>query len=124
VTTEPEEDFLQWSSTTRTYHADHLDADGDHLPIVSKPNWTMEHRAEDINVAQKLGTIETSADGTSARLTTFDQPGTITITVSASVAPTAFASKTFTVAVKRHPPVTTRLPTFRVTQSRNGSIHH
>jgi flagellar basal body P-ring protein FlgI len=117
-------DFLQWTRTTRTYHADHQGSDGEHLPIVSKPNWTIEHRAEDPNVAQSLGTMETSADGTSARITTHDQPGTITVTVSASVSPSAFATKTFTITVKRHLPVTTRSPTFKVTQSRNSSINH
>lgn len=118
------EEFVQWTNSKRIYHIDHLHLDGSHLPVVSKPTWTMEYKNEDPNVSQGLGTIETSPDGTSARITTHDQPGTITITVSASVSPTAFASKVFTIAVKRHLAVTTRAPTFTVTQSRNGSIHH
>jgi hypothetical protein len=122
------EEFLQWTqwtSTSRTYHVDHLDSeDGSHLPMISKPQWTMEHRPEDPNVSQGLGTLELSTDGTSARLKIGDQPGQIKITVSAHASPNAFASKTFTVNVKRHEPVTSRAPTLTVTQSRNGSIHH
>jgi hypothetical protein len=118
------EEFTQWTGTTRTYHADHLGSDGGHLPIISKPEWSIEHRAEDPNVSQGLATIETSTDGTSARLKTGDQPGQIKITVSALVSPTAFASKTFIVNVKRHEPVKASAPTFTITQSRNGSIHH
>lgn len=122
--TEEHETFVQWAGTRRLYHVDFEDIVGDHLPMLSKPHWTLESRNEDPNVSQGLATIETSADGSSARITTYDQPGTVTITVSASVSPTAFATKIFTITVKRHAPVTTRAPTFKVTQSRNGSIHH
>jgi hypothetical protein len=65
---------------------------------------------------------ETSADGSSARIQTFDQPGILTIKVSALVAPNAVATKEISVAVKRHLPVTAGVLT--VTQSRNTSIHH
>jgi hypothetical protein len=118
------EEFIQWTGTTRTYHADHLGSDGGHLPIISKPEWSMEHRTEDPNVSQGLATIETSTDGTSARLKTGDQPGHIKITVGALVSPTAFVSKTFTVNVKRHPPIGNYETTFTFVQSRNGSINH
>jgi hypothetical protein len=118
------EEFIQWTGTTRTYHADHLDSDGSHLPTISKPAWSVEHSPKDPNVSQGLGTLELSNDGTSARLKTSDQPGQIKITVSALVSPTAFASKSFIVNVKRHEPVKASVPTFTVTQSRNGSISH
>jgi hypothetical protein len=84
----------------------------------------MEHRPEDSNVRQVLAPLEIGNDGTSARITTGNQPGQIKITVSALVSPTAFASKRFIVNVKRHQPVTASSPTFNVTQSRNSSIHH
>lgn len=117
-------EFVQWTNTKRIYHIDHLHLDGSHLPTISKPVWSLEHRAEDPNVAQALATLETSVDGTSARITTYDQPGVIMVSVSAHASPIAFASKVFTIAVKRHAPVTSRAPTFAVTQSRNGSINH
>jgi hypothetical protein len=116
------EEFTQWTGTTRTYHADHLGSDGSHLPIISKPEWSIEHSPEDSNVRQVLGTIELSTDATSARIKTGDQPGVITVTVRAQASPTAFASKEFTIAVRRYAPVTTSA--FTITQSRNGSINH
>jgi hypothetical protein len=115
------EDFVQYTSTTLTYYADYLGSDGTHLPIISRPNWKLEHIPDDPNVPQVLATIEISNDGHRARLKTDDQPGKITVTVSAMASPTAFLSKTFVVHVKRHQPVTGALT---VTQSRNGSIHH
>jgi hypothetical protein len=117
-------EFVQWTSTTRTYLVDHLDLDGGHLPIISKPEWSVEHSPADSNVRQALATLELSTDGTSARLTTGNQPGQMKITVSAPASPTAFASKVFIVNVKRHEPMTSRAPTLTVTQSRNISIHH
>jgi hypothetical protein len=117
------EEFTQWTGTARTYHADHLDSDGGHLPIISKPQWTIASRPEDPNVRQALATLEISNDGSSARITTSDQPGQITITVSAPVSPAAFAFKVFIVNVKRHEPIT-GAPTFTITQSRNSSINH
>jgi hypothetical protein len=115
-------DYTQWTTTARTYHFDHLDSDGNHLPTISKPTWSIESRLEDPNVRQALATLETSADGSSARIQTFDQPGILTIKVSALVAPNAVATKEISVAVKRHLPVTAGVLT--VTQSRNTSIHH
>ena len=118
------EDHIQWISTTMTYHVDHLDADGNHLPLVSKPTWTIEHRPDDPNVSQGLGTLELSGDCTSAKIKTGDQPGIITVRVGAQASSTAFVSKTFIVHVKRHPPIANYETALTVTQGRNGSIHH
>jgi hypothetical protein len=54
------DEFTQWTGTTRTYHADHLDEDGNHLPIISKPEWSVEHSPADSNVRQVLATLELS----------------------------------------------------------------
>jgi hypothetical protein len=116
------EKFVQWTTQSKTYGIDFEDIAGDHLPLLSKPNWTMEHRAEDPNVLQGLATIETSADGGEGGRRDRgpdrdrDRPRLIVRGYA--------SSKTFVIAVKRHAPITTRAPTFRVTQSRNGSIHH
>jgi hypothetical protein len=59
---------------------------------------------------------------TESRLTTHHMVGTVTITVSAAVSPTAMAIKTFQIAVVEHPPITARAPTFQVTQNRNSPI--
>ena len=115
-------DYTQWTTTARTYHFDHLDSDGNYLPTISKPTWTMASRLEDPNVHQPLATFEISNDGTSAKIVTHDQPGVLTVMVSAQVAPNTVARKEFTIAVKRHLPVTAGMLT--VTQSRNTSIHH
>jgi len=117
-------DYTQWTSTAKTYFADHLDEHGNHLPVLAKPAWTIESRPEDPNVRQVLATLETSVDGTSARITTHDQPGVLMVGVSAQVAPNAVARKEFTIAVRRHQPVMASAPTFKITQSRNGSIAH
>jgi hypothetical protein len=115
-------EFTQWTQTTRTYHVDHHDSDGNYLPTISKPTWTMASRLDDTNVHQPLATLEISNDGTSAKIVTHDQPGVLTVRVAAQVSPTAVATKEFTIAVKRHLPVTAGVLT--VTQSRNTSIHH
>ena len=117
-------EFIQWTGTTRTYHADHFGSDGSHLPIISKPEWSMEHSPEDSNFRQTLATMETSTDGTSAKFKTGDHPGRITVKVTAMASTTAFLSKVFVVHVKRHQPVTAGAPTFTVTQGRNSSINH
>jgi hypothetical protein len=115
------QEFLQPINTKRIYNVDHHD--GSVLPVVSKPIWTLVHYNADGSPSQSIGTLETSPDGGTGRLTTGHLPGTIEITVSASVSPTAVATKTFKINVAAHQPVTTRSPTFRVSQHRNGPTH-
>jgi hypothetical protein len=91
--------------------------------VVSKPIWTVTHFAADGSQTQSIGTLETSPDGETGRITTGHLPGSIEITVTASVSPTAVAVKTFKVKVAAHPPVTSRSPSFRVSQHRNGPTH-
>jgi hypothetical protein len=115
------QEFLQPTNCKRIYHIDHHD--GSVLPVVSKPSWTLTHYAADGSQTQSIGTLETSPDGETGRITTGNLPGSILITVTASVSPTAVATKTFKINVAAHPPVTSRSPAFRISQHRNGPTH-
>ena len=121
MTTEPDE-FTQWIDSKKLYHVDHLRLDGTDLPLVSKPTWSLQHFNADGSPSQAIGTLHTSPDCFTARFSA-EHLGTVTVTISAVVSPTMVASKTFKITVAPHPPVTTRAPTFKVTQHRNGPVH-
>lgn len=116
--------FTQWVNTKRIYHIDLEHLDGSDLPVISKPIWSVTHANADGSPAQSIGVIETSPDCHTARITTGPLPGSITVTVSAVASPTAIATQTFTINVAAHPHVARPSPTLRVSQHRNGSIHH
>jgi hypothetical protein len=118
------EKFRQWTNSKRLYTVDHEHLDGSDLPIVSKPVWTLTHYNADGSASASIATLETSPDGCSGRLTTHDLPGTVIVAITAVVSPTSVASKTFAICVEKHPPITSRSPTFTIRQARNGSIHH
>ena len=120
MTTEPEQ-FVQHLHTKKVYHVDHLHIDGSDLPTTAQPQWSLTHQGADGNPTASIATLETSVDGFSGRLTTH-MPGTVTISITAPVGPTAVATKVFQIAVKAHPAVTASAPTFRVTQNRNSPI--
>jgi hypothetical protein len=109
-------------NTKKLYTVDHEHIDGSDLPIVTKPTWTLQHFNADGSPSQAIGVFETSPDGCSARFTA-EHLGTVEVTISAVASPTAVASKTFRINILPHP-IATRSATLKVTQSRNGSIHH
>jgi hypothetical protein len=122
-------EFTQWLHTKKVYHIDleypdleNPDGSGGDAPLISKPVWTFAHENADGSPAQRIGTIETSPDCHSARITA-EMPGTITITVTALASPTAAATQTFKIRVENHPPVPGRSVSFRISQHRNGPIH-
>jgi len=126
MTTEHEE-FLQHTETRKVYEIACLHIDGSDLPITSVPTWVMTHENEDSNPALSgfsLATMETSPDGLTARITTGNMPGIVMVTVTAVVAATSGASKSFKIRVARHPQVAARAPTLRVSQHRNRHINH
>ncbi len=123
MTTEPPEEFTQWLNTKKIYLVDFEHLDGSHLSVISKPTWSMVHKHADGSPAQAIGVLETSPDGCTGRITTEHLAGSIEVTVIAPVSPSAVASRTFTINVLAHPPVTARSPTFRISQHRNGPIH-
>jgi hypothetical protein len=116
------EEFVQWVNSKRVYHLEYVHLDGSDLPVVSKPTWSLAHQNADGSLSQGIGILETSPDGCTARFTA-EQLGTVTITVSAVVGPTAIATQTFTISVLPHPPLTARSPTLRISQHRNGPTH-
>jgi hypothetical protein len=112
-------EFVQWVNSKRIYHADHESIDGSDFPLTSKPVWTLTQTMADGSPGQ-VGTLETSPDGHTARLTTGPLPGTITATVTAVGETMAVATTTFIVNVAKHPPITGSL---KVSQHRNGPTH-
>jgi hypothetical protein len=115
--------FIQWINTKRIYHLDLEALDGTDFPLISKPVWTLTHQNADGSPAQCIGTLETPPDAHMGRISTGHLPGTITVTVSAAISPTAVASQTFVINVAAHPLVPGRSPTFKISQLRNGPIH-
>jgi len=120
-------EFVQWINTRKVYeiHCEHVD--GSDLPVTSTPTWTMAHENEDASPALSgfsLATIETSQDGHTARITTGNMPGVITITVTGMVGATSAASKSFKIRVARHPQLEHTAPSFRISQHRNRHINH
>jgi hypothetical protein len=114
--------FTQWVNTKRVYHLDLESLDGTDFPH-SKPVWAFTHKNADGSPAQAIATVETPPDAHMARITTGHLPGSIEVTVTAVISPTAVATQTFTVNVAAHPTVPGRSPPFRISQHRNGPIH-
>jgi hypothetical protein len=117
--------FLQWINSRKVYEINCEHMDGSDFPVTSIPTWTMTHQNDDPSPALagfSLASIETSQDGHTARITTGNMSGVITITVTAMVAATSTASKSFQIRVARHPQGAT--PSFRISQHRNRHINH
>jgi hypothetical protein len=115
------EEFFQWVSTKRLYHVDLESLDGGHLPLLSKPTWSLVQKSADGSPAQAIGVLETSPDGCSARFSA-EHLGTVEVTISAVVSPTAVATQTFKINVMAHPPAAGKM-TLKVSSHRNGPIH-
>jgi hypothetical protein len=126
VTTEPDEEFLQFTDSRKVYEIN-CDVDGSDLPVTSTPTWAMTHENEDPSPALSgfsLASLEISQDGHTARVTTGNMPGIVTVTVTARVAATSVASKSFKIRVARHPQLTGWIQPFRISQHRNRHINH
>ncbi len=115
-------EFTQWLHTKKLYHIDHEHLDGSDLPLTTKPTWSLTHVNADGSPSQGIGMLETSPDCHTARFVA-EQLGTVTITISAAISPTAVASTTFEINVLPHPPATARSATLRISQHRNGPTH-
>ena len=116
------ERFTQFLDTKKIYNLDHLHLDGSVLPLISKPVWSLAHSNADGSPALSIATLETSPDGQSARITA-EMLGTVEVTVTAAVSPTAVATKTFHINIAVHPPVTAGAPTFTISQHRDRPIN-
>ena len=120
-------EFVQWINSRKVYEINCEHMDGSDLPVTSIPTWTMTHQNEDPSPALSgfsLAQMETSQDGHTARITTGNMPGIITITVTGMVGATSAASKSFKILVARHPQLERAAPSFRVSQHRNRHINH
>ena len=80
--------FKQITSTRKVYHAD-LGADGLH-PATVKPTWSIASTRGD-EPSHDLAAIEVSSDGLSARISTHQWDGQMTVTVSTVVERTAIS---------------------------------
>jgi hypothetical protein len=127
MTIDLEEEFLQFVDSRKVYEINCGHIDGGDLPLTSTPTWAMTHQNEDSSPALSgfsLASLETSQDGHTARITTANMPGVVTVTVTARVAATSVASKSFRIRVARHPQVTAHAPFLRISQHRNRQINH
>jgi hypothetical protein len=98
-------EFTQFVNTKKVYHIDLENPDGGcDAPLISKPVWSFVHQNTDGSPPQRIGTIETSPDCHTARITA-EMPGVITVSVTALASPTAAATQTFKIRVENHPPV-------------------
>jgi hypothetical protein len=117
-------EFIQWVNSKRVHHLDLESLDGSDFPVITKPVWTLTHQNADGSPSPCIGVLETPPDCHMGRITAGPDPGTITVTVTAVISPTAVATQTFKINVMAHPPVPGRSPTFRISQHRNGPMHH
>jgi hypothetical protein len=107
--------FKQITSTRKVYHAD-LGADGLH-PATVKPSWSIASTRGG-EPSHDLAAIEVSSDGLSARISTHQWDGKMTVTVSTVVERTAI-SDSFEINVL---PAPAELPQFRFGQFRDRPI--
>jgi hypothetical protein len=114
------EQFEQTVGSRRTYFVDHIDLAGNDLHVVSKPTWTVAQYNVDGSPSAGIAAVETSPDCQTCRISA-ERLGRVELTVSAVASSTAVVSTTFVVTVKPHHFAGGSL---RVTQHRNGSIHH
>jgi hypothetical protein len=118
-----EYEFSQVVGSRRLYHLDVEHLDGLELPLGTKPTWELTHFHPDGSPAPySIGTLETSVNCRTGRISAGTRPGTIVVKVGAHVSETAFATTTFKIEVKPHP-ATPSLLKFKVTPHRDGPLH-
>src|SRR6478736_489232 len=94
-------EFIQWVNSKRVYHLDLESLDGSDFPVITKPVWTLTHQNADGSPSPCIGMLETPPDCHMGRITAGPDPGTITVTVTAVISPTAVATQTFKINVMR-----------------------
>ena|SRR6478672_2754469 len=96
-------EFIQWVNSKRVYHLDLESLDGSDFPVITKPVWTLTHQNADGSPSPCIGVLETPPDCHMGRITAGPDPGTITVTVTAVISPTAVATQTFKITKPRWP---------------------
>ena len=74
--------FRQYTSSRKIYSC-HVGPDGEHH-LVSKPIWSLEHTRGGETSPHALADLETSTDGSSARLIAKSTTGVVRVTVTVS----------------------------------------
>jgi len=81
----------------------------DSHPIAVKPQWTVTHARDGHPVGHGIAAIETSVDGMSARLTSHDWTGLLTVTVTLGIHPRTTVTESFTVEIEPIPDISPEL---------------
>jgi hypothetical protein len=96
--------FRQFVNSRAVYQ---LDIDSH--PVAAKPVWTLTHARDGSPVSHGIATLETSADGLSARLVTHEWPGLIKATIVLGIHPRTTVTENFEVQIEPVPHVSPEL---------------
>jgi hypothetical protein len=81
----------------------------DSHPIAVKPTWSLTHSRDGSPVPHSIAAIETSVDGTSARMTTHEWAGSVKVTVTFGIHPRTTVTESFEVEIEPIPHVSPEL---------------
>jgi|SRR4029077_1685010 hypothetical protein len=90
--------FKQFVNSKRVYHVDI-----ESHPLASRPTWSLTHSRDGSPVPHGIAAIEAATDGMTARLTTHEWTGLLTVAVTAFVHPRTTFTQSFQIEIQPIP---------------------
>ena len=90
--------FKQFVNSKKVYHVDI-----DTHPLAARPSWAITHTRDGSPVPSGIAAIELSTDHMTARVTTHDWTGLLTVAVTAFVHPRTTFTQSFQVEIQPTP---------------------